>query len=229
MLDGSDAVAEPADGFHAGRAELPAEAGNENFDSVGVAVEVLGVDVIDQFNAGDDAVAVVQQVREDAELETGELDRFAGEGDAGGADVKGERTGVEFDGRGSAGAPDERADAGKHLFHAEWLGDVVVGAAVDALHFFVPATAGGEDQDRPAKARGAPAAEKRQSVDLGEPEIEQHDIVLAGVRQVVSLSSVGGRVHGVAGLGQLLGQSPGDQRFVLDNQNSQSPCYNPGR
>ena len=60
-----------------GGAELPAQAGDEDLDGVRVAVEVLRVDVFGQLGLRDDAVAVVHQVREHAELVAGELHRRA--------------------------------------------------------------------------------------------------------------------------------------------------------
>ena len=40
----------------------------------------------------------------------------------------------------AGGAANQCAQARQHFFDAEWLGDVVVGAAVDALDLLVPAS-----------------------------------------------------------------------------------------
>ena len=57
-----EAVAEAADGGDHVGAELLADAGDEHLDRVGIAVEVLVVDMLDQLGPADHLALVVHQV-----------------------------------------------------------------------------------------------------------------------------------------------------------------------
>src|SRR5688572_5486672 len=66
---------------HVGR-DLLAEAADEDLDRVGVAVEVLVVEMLDQLRARDHATVVVHEIGEEAILVRGKTHRLAGERDA---------------------------------------------------------------------------------------------------------------------------------------------------
>src|SRR5688572_33376888 len=68
-------VAETADGLDHFRRNLLPEATDEHLDGVGVAIEVLLVEMLDELGAGDHALVVVHQVGKQAVLMRGELDR----------------------------------------------------------------------------------------------------------------------------------------------------------
>src|SRR5215813_11250139 len=75
-----ETVAETADGLdHVGR-DLLAQAADEHFDGVGVAVEVLLVEVLDELRARDHPLVVVQEVGKQPVLVRGELDGLSVEG-----------------------------------------------------------------------------------------------------------------------------------------------------
>src|SRR5215468_7035791 len=92
----SEEITEPADGLDDFDAELLADADDEHLDGVGVAVEVLVVEMLDQFGAGDDAPGMVHQVGQQAILVRSELDRIAVHGDPAGAGVEAYRPAVEL-------------------------------------------------------------------------------------------------------------------------------------
>jgi hypothetical protein len=54
--------------------------------------------------------------------------------------------------RTSAGAADDGAQAGQHLLHSERLGQIIVGAGVDAFDALGPGAARGEHQHREVPA-----------------------------------------------------------------------------
>ena len=56
-------------------AELAAQPPDEHFDGVGVAVEVLVVEMLDQFAARDDAADVMHEIAEQPVFVAGQLDR----------------------------------------------------------------------------------------------------------------------------------------------------------
>ena len=100
------------------------------------------------------------------------------------------------------GAAHQRADAGQHFFHVEGLGDIVVGAGIDALHLVAPAVARGQQQHRHGLAGAAPFLEHRQPVHLRQADIEHHRVVGFGVAEEVAFLAVERDVDRIAGLGQ---------------------------
>ena len=91
----------------------------------------------------------------------------------------------------------QRAQTGEHFFDLEWLRDVIVGAAVDALHLLVPRAARRQDQHRHGEAGVAPLAKHREAVHFRQAEIEDHRVVTLGAAQELSALAVGGMIHGI--------------------------------
>ena len=184
--------------------------------------------MLGQLRLRDDAIAMVHQVRHQPELVAGELDRHAGTGDARQARVEHDRAATELGPRVSGRAADQRPDPRQHFLHLERLGDVVVGAAVDALDLLVPAAAGSEHEHRRRQASRAPAAEQRQAVDSRQAEIEQDGVVLFGSREEIGALAIGRDVDGVAGAGHGGAEVLRQPRLVLDDQQSHVACrYTP--
>ncbi len=114
ILTARDTWSEKVEGFDAG-AELLAQAADEDLDGVGVAVEVLVVDVLGQLGARHHLVLVVHQVGDDLVLMGGEPDRGAVQRHPAGAGVDAHWPAFQF-GRGQpGGAANQRADARQHL------------------------------------------------------------------------------------------------------------------
>ena len=76
-------------------------------------------------------------------------------------------------------AADQRAHARLELGQVERLGHVVVGAEVEALDPLLERVARGEDQHRHARAPVAQAPQHRQAVELGQRDVEHHQVVAA--------------------------------------------------
>src|SRR5665213_1554100 len=129
-----DAIAKPADCLDDVRRHLLAQPADENLDRVRVAIEVLIVEMLDQLSAGDDPIAVVHEVFEHAILVRSELHRIAVDGHLAGAAVETHRPNLDLVGRMPGGAAHQRTDAGQHLLDMKGLGDIVVGAGVNAPH-----------------------------------------------------------------------------------------------
>ena len=108
----------------------------------------------------------------------------------------------------------------EHFLHPERLGDVVVGAAVDALHLLVPAAARGQDQHRASRGRRrASARSTRQAVDPRQPEVEDHRVV--AVRSARENRRARRRRRSrprSRPAGSALGQLLATARFVFDDQ-----------
>ena len=85
--------------------------------------------------------------------------------------------GTRLVGRGGLGAAEDRAHAGDHLGAAERLDHVVVGAELEADDAVGLRAAGGEDDDRDARA-GADRAADVAAVAVGQVEVEQDQVRL---------------------------------------------------
>ena len=76
------------------------------------------------------------------------------------------------------GAADQRAHARLQLGELERLGEVVVGAEVQARDPVLDRIAHGEDQHRHAGAARAQALQHLEAVHLGQSQVEQHQVEL---------------------------------------------------
>src|SRR5262249_54179239 len=98
-------------------------------------------------------------------------------------------------------------------------GDVVVGAAVDALDFLVPGAARGQHEHRHGEPGRAPAAQHGQAVDLGQTEVEHDGVVLLGLAEKISALAVRRAVDGVPRRAQGALEFLGQAHFVFDDEN----------
>ncbi len=147
-----------------------------------------------------------------------QLDRIAFDSHASGSGIEPHRAAIEF-ALGVAGrAAQQRADARKHLLEMEGLGDVVVGAGVEALDLVAPTIARGEDQHRHGAAGAAPRLQHRNAVHLGQADIEDHRVVGLALAEEMPLLAVEGAVDDVAGVGQRRRQLPVEIGIVLDDE-----------
>src|SRR5262249_15972298 len=78
------------------------------------------------------------------------------------------------------------------------------------------------------RGRAAPAqlAEQRETVELGQQNVEQDDVVACGQRVVARLDAIARHVDGVARLRKSLAKRTGNAAFVLDAQ--QTHAVTPG-
>ena len=140
-----------------------------------------------------DAAAVMHQVRQHAELVAGQLHRRAV--DASPRAMRGSSATAPQRSSGATWplrAADQRAQPRQHFLHPERLGDVVVGAAVDALHLLVPAAARGQHEHRHGQCRLAPARSSVRPSTLGQAEIEHDRVVALGLPEKVGALAVAG-------------------------------------
>src|SRR6185312_9419804 len=84
--------------------QLFAQPADEHFDGVGVAVEILIVEMLHQFGARHDFAAMIGEIGEQPVFQAGELDGIAIQGDTAGAGVDVERTDIDIGGGETRGA-----------------------------------------------------------------------------------------------------------------------------
>ena len=121
-------------------------------------------------------------------------------------------------------AAQQRADARQHLLEMEGLGDVVVGAGVEALHLVAPAVARGEHQHRHGAAGAPPGLEHRDAVHLGQADVEDDGVIGLGLAEEVALLAVEGAIDHIARVGERGGELPVEIGIVLDDEETQVGC-----
>lgn len=206
-------------------AEFAAEGGDVNVDgavrNVGAALGGFG----EELFAAENAAAGAHESEEHVELDGGEVD--AGAVAAGDAlmGVDGDADGFEEGTTGGgAGAADEGVETGEEFAVGEGLGDVVVGAAVEAGDAFLFAATGGEHHDGDVAA-GADAAEDFEAVDAGEHDVEDDDVDAGaeGFDGAFGAGVDGGDLIAVGG--EVFGQQLADEAIVLNDQGSNGRCH----
>ena len=163
----------------------------------------------------------MHQIGEQPVFVAGELDRIAVDRDAAGARIEPHRAAVEF-ALGVAGrAAQQRAHARQHLLEMERLGDIIVGAGVEALHLVAPAVARGQHQHRHGAAGAAPGFQHRNAVHLRQADVEDDGVVGLGLAEIMALLAVEGAVDDIAGVGQRGGELAVEIGVVLDDEEAQ--------
>ncbi len=90
------AVAHAADGFDHVHAHLLAQATDEDLDRVGIAIEILIVEMLDEFGARDDFAHMVHEIGQQPELVRRQLQRHAVDVGLGGFGVEAQRAGISI-------------------------------------------------------------------------------------------------------------------------------------
>ena len=120
-------------------------------------------------------------------------------------------------GSSDAGAAQHRADPRLELVHAEGLDDVVVGAGVQGLHDRGVVVARGHHDDRRA-AHGAQHREQAVPVEVGQAQVEQHEVGLLVEGVLQADHPRGGARDRVPAVGERADERGADPGVVLDDQ-----------
>ena len=124
-------------------------------------------------------------------------------------------------------ARDAGVDARAQQDRAERLGQVVVGAELDAAHDAVGLLDGGDHDHRQVAQGGvrADALEHLVAVELGHEHVEQDDVERrAAVQQLPARAAVVGGRDRVAEALEVAGQQPAVDRVVVDDQQPGPAC-----
>ena len=144
----------------------------------------------------------------------------AGERDPAAARVDGQVAHGDRRGRGVGGAgraTEHGPDARLELSGLERLEHVVVGAGVERLHHALVVVAGGGDDDR-HRGHRTEHAQQLPTVEVGQPEVEDHQVGALVDREPEPLEGGAGRADGVAAVAQGADQRRADAFVVLDDQ-----------
>ena len=176
--------------------------------------------MLDQLGTADDLALVVEQIGQELIFLRGQLHRIAGQGHLARSRVEPDIACDQF-GRGVArGAADQRAQAGNQFLGLERLGDIIVGAGIEARYLVRPAVARGQHEHRGSLALFAPAVENGQPVDFRQTEIEHDRVVILGLSEKEAFLAVARRVDRITRPFERVLQLLAEIGFVLDDQNA---------
>ena len=118
----------------------------------------------------------------------------------------------------AVGPSQERLDPAHQLAQPERLGQVVVGAELEADDLVDLVVAGGQDEHRRLRARGAQPSQHLEAVDAGQAHVEHDEVRRLAGRELEALLAGAGDDDLVALLleGEL--DAPRDGELVLDDQ-----------
>src|SRR4051812_13485028 len=222
-------IAEATDSLDDVDVELLADAADEDLDGVGVAVEVLVVEMLDQLGAGHNASRMVHQVGQKPILVRRHLDGITRHADPSGPGIERDGAAAQLALGVAGGAAQQRADPRQHLLQVERLCDIVVGTCIEALDLVAPAVARGEDQDRHGAAVAPPGFQHRDAVLLRQADVEHHGIVGLVVTEKMPLLAIEGAIDDIAGVGQRLGKLAIEIGVVLDDEQAHASSPKLGR
>jgi hypothetical protein len=175
--------------------------------------------------AREHAAGALGQRHQQVELVGGELGRLARHGDGAGVAVDLQRAKAQglCGGRAAAlGAPAQHgADARQQLARLKGLGQVVVGAQLQADDAVHRVALGGEHQHRHlgrGAGQRADAAAHVQAVHVGQHQVEDDQIGRIGLHAFQSAEAVSGVRKGKSRLDQVFADHPGQAAIVFDHQ-----------
>ena len=137
---------------------------------------------------------------------------------------------MEFEnvvGKRRMGAPQQRAHAADHLTWREWLGDVVIGANIEAKRAIAFLAARTEDDDGKMLCLGAGA---QRPADIDPRHLRHHPVNDGEVRAVLldhfdRLLAILGAKHLIIGLNQIVGQQFKLVGLIIGNENTDRHLY----
>jgi hypothetical protein len=110
-----------------------------------------------------------------------------------------------------------------HLVHVEGLVDVVVGAELHGPHRGIHRGVGRDEDREELRQALADAREHLEPVDVGQPVVEEQQVVFLLLQELEPLGAGLGRVDEVALALQPLRERPADELLVLDDEDACSP------
>ncbi len=183
---------------------------------------------VHQLVAREDQARVAGEEPEQVELLGRQLQRPSVAGDLAGAGVDHEGSGLDAPrARTPGGAPQHRPHPRHELTRGEGLGDVVVGAQIEAHDPVGLLPPGGEHDHRDLGSRPDPAAQL-QAVDARQHHVEHHQLGLGALDQVAGGDAVAGLEGAVPLAAQVGGDDLAHDRLVVDDQDSRDRSLRAG-
>ena len=101
----------------------------------------------------------------------------------------------------------------------ERLGQIVIGAGIEAGHLFAPGAAGGQDEHGRGQMRAPPGFQHRSPVDFWQAKVEYDGVVGLRLAQEPRLLAIRSVVDGIVGVGQSPLELPRQIDVIFDKKN----------
>ncbi|ENN84081.1 hypothetical protein RHSP_79045 [Rhizobium freirei PRF 81] len=204
--------------LHGAAFELLADAVDVDFDGAGIGEIVEAEDAFRQRGLGDGRACLHDQVFEHGMFARRQRQGFARQIELSRPAVEHQVADGDFRSGPVVAAAHGGAYAGFQLGDLEGLGEIIVGAAVEACDAAIEAGIGCQDDDRHLVAALAQALQYRQSVHFRQRQIEDDDGIGRDFQHVLGVLAVIGDVDDILRLTQRLAE-PGRQfAVVFDDQ-----------
>ena len=152
---------------------------------------------------------------------TCEFDRIAVNGDATGTGIKPHRSAIEFAFGVAGRSAQKRPHAREYFLEMEWLGDVVVGSRIKALHLVAPAVARRKHEHWHGAAAATPGFQDRDAIHFRQTDIKNDRVVRLGLAEKVALLAIESAVDDITRVGQRSGKLAIEVGIVLDHEEAQ--------
>jgi hypothetical protein len=176
---------------HARVAELAPEVSDMDIDDVGLKDDLVAPNVLEEGLTGEHLPRVSQEVHEDLEFLSSELDWPIAAQDLPRRDIAVDV--VESENIAAVGAPtaEYRPDARQQFVERERLGDVVVGPGAQGDDLVCHLIAGGKHYDRDVR-RAPNVFEELEAIEPRKANVEQDDVRRVPLEDLDTLSAVMG-------------------------------------
>ena len=151
----------------------------------------------------------------------GEFDRIAIDRHAAGTGVEPHGSAIELALGVTGRSAQKRAHACEHLLEMKWLGDIIIGAGIKALHLVAPAVARRQHEYRHGAPCSAPGFQDRDAVHFRQTDIKNDRVVGFGFAEIMAFLAIEGAIDDIAGVGQRSGELAIEIRIVLDHEEAQ--------
>src|SRR5439155_15671494 len=201
-------------------AELLAQTANEYFDGVRIAIEILVIEMFDQFSARYHLALMMHEIGEQAEFQRSEFDRVAIDGDTRTLGVEQQGATGDFACRMTGRASQKSAHPRQHFLHVEWLGHIVISTGIKPLHLVAPAIASGQDEHRHFPVVAAPLLQNADRIEDWQAEVEDDSVIGLGFAKIMALFAVLGGIDHITSIGESRYKLTVQIRIVFDDEQS---------
>ena len=214
-------------GFARIRFELGAQVANVDADRFDVVIGLVAPNLLEDEGRGHCLAMALQQAVQQFKFQVGEPHRLLEPDRLKAFGHQGEAAVVEdFVVLAGNGGPHAAAQQGLHphqqLLEVKGLGEVVIGAGIEAAHLVLDASQGCEHQDRDLGGALIPAQPlaEGEAIDVGQHQIQQDQVRAVLQGQGLALDAVGGALDLKTAVLQVAGHQVQHVAVVFDQQDA---------
>ena len=210
-----DDVTDAANGANEIRVELAAKVVDMDVERVALDVAVPPVDRLFELRAREDLSRVLHELAQHHELPPLQIHGMTAVGHRQRRRVDAHFAQLERVDGGASQAPLDRANAREKLVEVERLDEVVVGARIEPRHAIGGTIACAHHEHGHLGAIGADAAQEREPVELGQPEVEHDELEAAGLQRFECRAAVAHPFHAIGAAGERIVDGATEELVVL--------------